>query len=162
MDISHDHTDFGLWGPIFAFLTPKSIFFSCSMLNPRSMDISHEHTDFGPQIPFLGSEGSFSPFQPLKVYIFFIYIKFLIDGYITRPYGFWAPNSVFGLWGPIFAFLTTKSICFLHLYNISDRLMGHMTYLIFEPLSAQPRDSKFFWAKNTQHQITKCFAFLDF
>jgi hypothetical protein len=35
--------------------------------------------------------------------------------------------------------------------------MGHMTYVIFEPPNAQPRDpadSKFFWAKNTQHQNT--------
>jgi hypothetical protein len=43
--------------------------------------------------------------------------------------------------------------------------MGHMTYFIFEPPSAQPRDpadSKFFWAKNTQHQITKYSAFLDY
>jgi hypothetical protein len=40
-----------------------------------------------------------------------------------------------------------------------------MTYFIFESPSAQPRDpadSKFFWAKNTQHQITKYFAFLEF
>jgi hypothetical protein len=27
MDISHDQTDFGLWGPIFPFLIPKSINF---------------------------------------------------------------------------------------------------------------------------------------
>jgi hypothetical protein len=43
--------------------------------------------------------------------------------------------------------------------------MGHMTYFIFEPFSVQPRDpadSKFFWAKNTQYQITKYSAFLDF
>jgi predicted AlkP superfamily pyrophosphatase or phosphodiesterase len=43
--------------------------------------------------------------------------------------------------------------------------MGHMIYFIFEPPSAQPRDpadSKFFWAKNTQNQITKYSAFLDF
>jgi hypothetical protein len=35
--------------------------------------------------------------------------------------------------------------------------MGHMTYFIFEPPSPQPRDpadSKYFWAKITQHQIT--------
>jgi hypothetical protein len=70
-----------------------------------------------------------------------------------------------GSGGPVFDFLTPKSIYFLHLYKISDRLMGHMTYFIFEPLRAQPRfpaDSKFFWAKNTQHQITKYSAFLNF
>jgi hypothetical protein len=94
-----------------------------------------------------------------------LYVKFPIDGYITRLYRFWAPNSVFGLWEPNFAFLTPKSTYFLHLYKISDRLMGHMTYFIFEPPSAQPRDpadSKLFWAKNTQHQIIKYSAFLDF
>jgi hypothetical protein len=53
-----------------------------------------------------------------------------------------------------FCLLTPKSVYFLHLYKISDRLMGHMTYFIFEPPSAQPRDpadSKFFSAKNTQY-----------
>jgi hypothetical protein len=30
-----------------------------------------------------------------------------------------------------------KSIYFLHLYENSDRLMGHMTYFNFEPASAQ-------------------------
>jgi hypothetical protein len=67
--------------------------------------------------------------------------------------------------GFFFAFLAPKSIYFLYLYKISNRLMGHMTYFIFEPPSAQPRnpaDSKFFWAENTQHQITKHSAFLDF
>jgi hypothetical protein len=33
------------------------------------MDMSHDHTDFGAQIPFLGSEGLFSPYDPQK-YIF--------------------------------------------------------------------------------------------
>jgi hypothetical protein len=47
------------------------------------------------------------------------------------------PKFRFWALGPIFAFLTPKSIYFLHLYKISDRLMGHMTYFIFEPPSAQ-------------------------
>jgi hypothetical protein len=47
------------------------------------MDISHDHTDYRAQVPFLGP---FSPFWPLKAYIFFIYIKFPIVGYVTRPY----------------------------------------------------------------------------
>jgi hypothetical protein len=101
---------------IFCLFDPLKYIFSSSILNSWSMDISHDHTDFGPQIPFLGSAGSFSHFRPLKVYIFFIYIKFLIDEYITRPYWFWAPNSVFGLCRLIFAFSTLKSIYFLHLY----------------------------------------------
>jgi hypothetical protein len=67
------------------------------------IDLSHNNTDLGAQIPFLGSEGLFSPFWPLKPYKFFIYIKLPIDGYVTRPYWFWAPNSVFGLWRLIFA-----------------------------------------------------------
>jgi hypothetical protein len=95
----------------------------------RSMDISHDNIDFGLQIPFLSFKGLFSPFWPLKVYFFLLHVKFPIDGYITRPYWFWAPNSVFGLWEP-------KSIYFLQLYKISDRL----TYFIFEPPSAQSRD----------------------
>jgi hypothetical protein len=36
--------------------------------------------------------------------------------------------------------------------------MGHKTYFIVEPSSAKPRDSKFFWTKNTQHQVTKVFC----
>jgi hypothetical protein len=54
---------------------------------------------------------------------------------------------------------------FLELYKISDQLMGPMTYLIFEPQVPSlrdPADSKFFKVKNTQHQITKRTAFLDF
>jgi hypothetical protein len=47
--------------------------------------------------------------------------------------------SVFGLWGLIFAFLTSLSS--LDQYKISDRLIGHMTYFIFEPPNAQPRAS---------------------
>jgi hypothetical protein len=35
------------------------------------------------------------------------------DGYVTRPYWFWAPNSIFGLWEPVFAFLTPKVYFFL-------------------------------------------------
>jgi hypothetical protein len=71
------------------------------------LDISHDHIDFGPQIPFLGSGGLFSPFWPPKVYFFLLHVKFPIDWYITRPYLFWSPNSVFGLWRPIF-FIYTK------------------------------------------------------
>jgi hypothetical protein len=50
------------------------------------------------------------------------------------------PNFCFGLWEPIFAFLTPESAYFLHLYTNSDRLMSHMTYFISEPPSAQPSD----------------------
>jgi hypothetical protein len=70
--------------------------------------------------------------------------------------------------GPKFRFWALEAyfcIYFLHLYKISNRLMGHMTYFIFEPHSAQPKDpadSKFFWAKYTQYQITKYSTFLDF
>jgi hypothetical protein len=128
------------------------------------MDISHDHTDFGPQIPFMGSKGLFSPFRPLKVYIFFFFIKFLIYGCITRPLGFWNPNSIFGLWEPIFTFMTTKSTHFLGLYKISDRSMGHMIYFIFEPPVPSPGIGRVpsFYAKNTQHEITKCSVVLDF
>jgi hypothetical protein len=65
------------------FDTQKYIF-SCFVYH-----ISHDHTNFGAQISFLASKGLFSPFQLLKAYIFFIYIKFPIDEYITRPYWFW-------------------------------------------------------------------------
>jgi uncharacterized protein YggT (Ycf19 family) len=72
---------FSIWvlKAYFCSFDPQKYIISWSMLNSRSMDISHDHTDFGPQIPFLGSGGLFSPFWPLKVYIFFIFIKFSID-----------------------------------------------------------------------------------
>jgi hypothetical protein len=58
------------------------------------------------QIPFSGFEGLFLLIWASKVYFCLFHIKFPIDGYITRPNWFWRPNSVFGLWGLIFAFLT--------------------------------------------------------
>jgi hypothetical protein len=70
----------------FSFFDPWKYIYSSSIKKFRSMDISHDHTDFEPQIPFLGSEGLFLPFWPTKLYNFFIYIKFPIDGHITRPF----------------------------------------------------------------------------
>jgi hypothetical protein len=49
------------------------------------MDLSYDHTGIEPQIPFLGFNGLFSPFQPLKVYIFLIYLKFPIDFIFELP-----------------------------------------------------------------------------
>jgi hypothetical protein len=43
--------------------------------------------------------------------------------------------------------------------------MGHLTYFIFDPLSAQPKDladSKLFWAKNTQTPKCKLFCVFRF
>jgi hypothetical protein len=54
-----------------------------------------------------------------------IYIKFLIDGYITRPYWFWKPNSVFGLWAPILAFSTHKSMYSSSIYNFRSMDISH-------------------------------------
>jgi hypothetical protein len=62
-----------------------------------------------------------------------VIFEFSIDGYITRPYWFWSPNSVFGLWELIFNLSTPLSIYFFHRQKISDRLMGHLNYLIYEP-----------------------------
>jgi hypothetical protein len=58
--------------PTFAFLTPKSIFFHDPC---KISDRWIYHTT----ILILGPEGLFLPYKPLKVYIFFIYIKFPID-----------------------------------------------------------------------------------
>jgi hypothetical protein len=88
---------FGHWSLIFAFLTPNSIlyikyiYFFLLHVNFRSMDISHDHADFGTQIPFMGSDGLFLPLRSLKVYIFFIYIKFLID--LLDQFHFWALSA---------------------------------------------------------------------
>jgi hypothetical protein len=54
------------------------------------IDVSDDHTDFGDHIPFLGSEGLFSPFWPLKEHIFFIYTKFSIAWW----YIFFGPSDL--------------------------------------------------------------------
>jgi hypothetical protein len=69
-------------------------------------------------------------------------------------------SSFEGLFSP---FCLPKAY-FFHLYKITDRIMGHMSYFNFEPLSAHartrhPAESKFFRA---QHQITKYSEFLNF
>jgi hypothetical protein len=38
------------------------------------MDLSHDHTVSGAQIPFLGSESSLLPFQPLEVHVLLIFV----------------------------------------------------------------------------------------
>jgi hypothetical protein len=96
------------------------------------IDISHNHSDFGAQIQCLGSDGLFSS---LTVCIFFHYIKFLIDGYITQPYWFWALKSMYVPRRLIFAFLTPKSIFFRIKLPI-DRLITQQyrfwsTYSVF-------------------------------
>jgi hypothetical protein len=125
--------------PYFCLLDPQSIFFltSCKIL-----DRWIYHTT----ILILGSGGLFASFWPPKVYIFLLHVKFLIDGYITRPYWFWAPNSVFGLWGPIIAFLTPKIMFFLAPLKIPDRWIYHTTILILGP--------KFrFWALEAYYSL---------
>jgi hypothetical protein len=127
---------FGLSELIFTYLTHKSTYFlylykiSDRLMGRTTILILGPKFRFWPQIPFMGSEGLFSAFWPLKVYIFLMYTKFPIDGCITRPYWF---RAVFGLWGLIFTYLTTKSMYFLYLYKISNRLMGRMPFFIFEP-----------------------------
>jgi hypothetical protein len=67
------------------------------------------------------------------------------------------PNSVFGLWRPTIAFLTPKSIHFVHLYKIFDRLMGHMT-CFFWASSAPPRRASIFlmlWQKFIENYLRK-------
>jgi hypothetical protein len=50
--------------------------------------------------------------------IYFLAPRKISNRYITRPYWFWAPNSVFGL---IFAFLTPKTIFFLASCKTADQ-----------------------------------------
>jgi hypothetical protein len=59
-----------------------------------------------------------------------LHVKFPIDGCITRPYWFWAQNSVFELWRLIFAFLDPKSVFFLTSFKIPNH---HTTRLLLEP-----------------------------
>jgi hypothetical protein len=120
----------GLFSP---FWPPKVYFFLIHIKFPIDGYITR-WTYFGPQIPFSGTEGLFSPFWPPTVYFFKLHVKFPIDGYITRPNWFWALNWALGA---NFCLFTLKSIYFLHLYKISNRLMP---FFIFEPPSAKPKD----------------------
>jgi hypothetical protein len=82
---------FELWRLIFAFSTPKVLH-----VYIRSMDMSHDHADFRAQIPFLSSRGQFSLLLILKVYIFFIYIKFPIEWWVIFSFQFRDPaDSMF-------------------------------------------------------------------
>jgi hypothetical protein len=79
---------FVLWRLIFPFLTSKSIVFLAPYKIPERWIY---HTTIGPQIPFLGSGRIFLHFWPLKVHIFFIYIQFPIDWWVTWPMLFLSP-----------------------------------------------------------------------
>jgi hypothetical protein len=81
----------------------------------------------------LGSEVLFSSFWSLKEYLILICIKFQINKYITRLFRFWSSNSVFGLWGLIFAFFAPNNVFLLHLYKIPDRWIYLATILILGP-----------------------------
>jgi hypothetical protein len=64
--------------------------------------------------------------------------------------------------GPQIPFLSFGSTYFLHLYTISDRLMGDMTYVVFEPLVGQPRDptdSKFFGLRKLNIKLQSILRF---
>jgi hypothetical protein len=107
----------GLEGLFSPFWPPKICYFLLHVKFPNDGFITRPYC-FGPQIPFLGSEGLFSPFWSPKICFFLLHVKFLNDGYITRSCWFWAPNSVFGLWEPIFSFLTLESTYFLQSSSI--------------------------------------------
>jgi hypothetical protein len=89
-----------LLGPKFRFWALKAVF---RLLDPSKVYFFLLHVKFPNEVPFLGSE----IFWPPKVYFFLLHVKFWIDGYITRPYWFWAPNSVSG--GQIFFIENTRT-----------------------------------------------------
>jgi hypothetical protein len=74
------HPVFGLWGPIFAFLTPKSIYFMLHVKFPIEDFITRPYWFWTPN--YVSSGGLFLSFVPLKLYIFFIYIKFPMTFFI--------------------------------------------------------------------------------
>jgi hypothetical protein len=94
--------------------------------------MSHDHTVLVPKFCF-GLLRLILAFSPPKKYFFLLLVKFPINGYVTRSYGFCSSNSVFGLWRLIFAFLTLKSILFLTPCKIPDRWICHTIILILEP-----------------------------
>jgi hypothetical protein len=68
-------------------------------------------------------------------YIFSNIFDFFTNKRLYFLYLYLEQSSVFGLWWFIFNLLTPESIYFLHIYKNSDRLLGHLTYFIFEPPS---------------------------
>jgi hypothetical protein len=122
---------FGLWG-LFKIFDPQKYIFTCPLENSQSMHKLCNHIDFGAQILFLGSEGLFYPFWPPKVYFFLLHIKCPIDGYITWSYWFWAPNSVFGLWG-LFIIFDPQKYIFPAPYKMLDRWIYGTAIFILEP-----------------------------
>jgi hypothetical protein len=124
---------FGLWRVIFAILNSKSIFFLAPCNLPDRWIYHTTILILGPKFRFWALGAYLRLFDPQKIYISLLHVKFPIDGYITRQYWFWAPNSVFGLWEPIFAFLTPKNILFLAPCKIPDRWIYHTTILILGP-----------------------------
>jgi hypothetical protein len=100
MDILHDHSVLGAQkalkgskGLLLPYPQTQVFSYLCvfGLWRPLSPFTSHDHIDFGPHIPFLGSEGLFSDFWPLKIYIFFIYTKISFDWWIKWPISFLNP-----------------------------------------------------------------------
>jgi hypothetical protein len=99
------------------------------------MAILHDHIDFGPQIPFWALKAYFRLLTPQNM-CFWLHVKFWIEGCITQPYWFWAPNEVFGseLLKAYFH-LWTPEILFFSSCKIPNRCIYHTTILFWAPNS---------------------------
>jgi hypothetical protein len=131
--ISHQSpkTEFDLCGFIFAFLTPKII---CLLVPYKISDRPYFFSNLEPKFRFWALMAFFHLYDPQRI---FFLLKFPNDGVyhttilILEPkYRFWALRADFRFFEPL-------SILLLHPSKIFDRLIGH----IFDPPSAQPRDS---------------------
>jgi hypothetical protein len=132
---------FGLWGLIFTILPIKSIFIlALYKIFDRYIHIPRSYWFWNPNSVF-GLWWLIFPFWPPKVYIFFIYLKFPIDGYITRSYWYWSPNSVFGLWKLICLFI-------LVIYTSDTSLGSGDLFWLFDPLKYITR-SYWYWSPNS-------------
>jgi hypothetical protein len=143
MNISHGHIDVGpeiaFLGsePIFAFLTNKSLFFHAPC---KISDRSINHTTIL-IFQFLGSEGSFSPFRPLKYILFSSVLNSWSMDLSHGHTNFGTQITLFLPYGP------QKVYIFIIYIKFPIDWCGSCDHYIFEPFSAQPRDpadSKFF------------------
>jgi hypothetical protein len=115
---------------------------------------------------FWALKAYFCRLDPQK-YIFFLTQYKIPDRWIyhiTWWYWSWAPNSVLRLWRPIMWIWPLKLyISFIYIkFPIDWWVTWPISFLSPNAHPRVPADSKFFWTKNIQHQITKHSEIFDF
>jgi hypothetical protein len=126
MDVSHDQAV-----KTHVFLCGKTHVSYIFHIKKHSVLLpAHDHS----QIPFLGSDGYFHLSDPQKCIFSCSIYNFRSMGVSHDHTDFGAQIPVLGSEGLFSFFFTPERIHFLHLYKISDRLLGHMTIILSPPV----------------------------